>query len=205
MSIMSRGAERLPSLQPPASLRPHALVLVGLHAAAFLILCFSEREPFHVALFLLAWGWFNFSWLVIFRRPSVAAALSLLLLCTLVALSWVKMSVTWATLSFFDFVIVDPDTFRFLTETFPQLRLELPLAALLILLMLAWVWRLDPFRVRRATSLLAGTACLAGLSALSLAVPELPSEPFEGINHISNFVRSGIISTVEYAAHGFID
>src|ERR1043166_6094953 len=145
MSIMSRGAAAPPPPPQLTSLRPHTLLLVGLHAAAFLILCFSVREPFHVALFLLAWGWFNFSWLVIFRRPSVAAALSLLLVCTVVALSWFKMSVTWATLSFFDFVIVDPDTFRFLTETFPQLRLELPLAALLILLMLAWVWRLDPF------------------------------------------------------------
>src|SRR5690242_6098693 len=132
MSIMSRGAERLSSLQPLASLLPHTAVLVGLHVAAFLILCLSEREPIHVALFLLAWGWFNFSWLVVFRRPGVSAALSLLLVCAVIVLSWFKMSVTWATLSFFDFVIVDPDTFRFLTETFPQLRLELPLAALLI-------------------------------------------------------------------------
>src|SRR5215831_3128623 len=141
MSIMSRGAERLPSPPPLASLRPHAAVLVGLHAAALLILCFTEREPFHVVLFGLAWGWFNFSWLVVFRRPGVAAALSLLIVCAVVALSWFKMSVTWATLSFFDFVIVDPDTVRFLTATFPQLRLELPLAALVILLLLAWVWR----------------------------------------------------------------
>jgi hypothetical protein len=205
MSIMSRGAERLPSPPPLASLRARTAVLVGLHATAFLILCLSEREPFHVALFLLAWGWFNFSWLVVFRRPGVAAALSLVIVCAVILLSWFKMSVTWATLSFFDFVIVDPDTFRFLTATFPQLRLELPLAALLILLMLVWVWRLDPVTVRRQTSLLAGTACLAGLSALSLMMPELPSEPFRGINHVSNFVRSGVISTVEYVTHGFID
>src|SRR5262249_4532682 len=119
--------------------------------------------------------------------------------------SWFKMSVTWATLSFFDFVIVDPDTFRFLTDAFPQLRLELPFAALVIGLMLAWVWRLDPFTVRRRTSLLGGTACLAALSALSLAVPALPNEPFQGINHVSNFIRSGVTSVVEYATHGFID
>ena len=206
MSIMSLGAERLTSLQPlVASLRSRAAVVVGLHAAAFLVLCLTEWEPFHVAVFLLAWGWLNFSWLVVFRRPGVAAALSLLLVCVVIALSWFKMSVTWATLSFFDFAIVDPDTFRFLTETFPQLRLELPLGALLVALMLVWVWRLDPFTVRRSTSLVAGTACLAGLSALSLAVPELPNEPFQGINHVSNFVRSGVISTVEYATHGLID
>jgi hypothetical protein len=206
MSIMSRGAERLTSLQPlVSSLRSRTGVMVGLHAAAFVILCCTEREPFHVALFLLAWGWFNFAWLFVFPRPGVAAALSLLLVCAVIVLSWFKMSVTWATLSFFDFVIVDPDSFRFLTETFPQLRLELPLAAVLVIFMLAWIWRLDPFTVRRSTSLVGGTACLAALSALSLAVPELPSDPFGGNNHVSNFVRSGVISVVEYVTRGFID
>src|SRR5262249_44443012 len=111
---------------------------------------------------------------------------------------------TWATLSFFDFVIVDPDTLRFLTDTFPQLRLELPLAALVILLMLAWVWWADPFTVRRRTSLCGGAACLAAVSAPSLAVPEQPSEPFQGTNHVSNFIRSGVISVFEYATHGLI-
>src|SRR5262249_57734583 len=187
MSIMSPGAQRLTSLQPPASLRRQTAVVLGLHAAAFLILCVSEREPFHVALFLLAWGWFNFSWLVLLRRPGVAAALSLLLVCAVIGLSWFKMSITWATLSFFDFVIVDPDSLRFLTEAFPQLRLELPLAALVVLLALAWVWRCDPFTVRRRTSVLAASACLAGLSALSLSVAEQPFEPFPGTNHPSNF------------------
>jgi hypothetical protein len=206
MSIISPGTERPTSLQPlVASLRWRAAIVIGLHGAAFLVLCFTEREPFHVGLFLLAWGLSNFAWLAVFRRPGVAAALSLLLVCAVIGLSWFKMSVTWATLSFFDFVIVDPDTFRFLTDAFPQLRLELPLAALLIILILVWVWRLDPFTVRRSTSLLGGTACLAVLSALSLAVPELPSEPFGGTNHVSNFIRSGVASAVEYARHGFID
>lgn len=206
MSIMSRGAERLTSLTPlVASMRLRTALVAGLHAAAFLILCCTESDPFHVALFLLAWGWFNFAWLVVVPRPGVAATLSLLLVCAVIGLSWFKMSITWATLSFFDFVIVDPDSFRFLTDTFPQLRLELPLAALVVLLILAWVWRLDPFMVRRRTSLIGGTACLAALSALSLSVAEQPFEPFQGTNHVSNFVRSGVIAVVEYATHGFID
>jgi len=206
MSIMSPGAERPASPQPVvASTRARVAIVVALHVAAFVILCGTEREPFHVALFLLAWGWFNFCWLMLFPRPGTAAALSLLLVCAVIGLSWFKMSITWATLSFFDFVIVDPDSLRFLTDTFPQLRLELPLAALIVALMLAWVWRGDPFTVRRRTSLIAGTACLAGLSALSLSVAEQPSEPFQGANHVSNFVRSGVIAAVEYATHGFID
>jgi hypothetical protein len=206
MSIMSRGADRLSSLQPlVATMRSPAGLLAGLHAAAFLILCLTESEPFHVALFALAWGLSNFAWLAAFRRPGLAAALSLLFVCAVIALSWFKMSVTWATLSFFDFVIVDPDTLRFLTDAFPQLRLELPLAALAVALLLYSVARFDPPRVRRRISLLGGAACLAGVSALSLAVPEQPSEPFEGGNHVSNFVRSGVIAAVEYYTHGFID
>jgi Sulfatase len=210
MSLMSRGADRLTSLQPLvaplfASMRWRAAIVVALHAAAFIVLCLTESQPYHFALFALAWGLLNFAWLVVFGRPGVAAALSLLLVCTVIGLSLFKMSITWATLSFFDFVIVDPDTFRFLTETFPRLRLELPLAAVAIALLLVAVWRLDPFTVRRRVSVLGGTACLAGLSALSLAVPELPNEPFQGINHVSNFIRSGVTSAVEYYSHGFID
>jgi hypothetical protein len=188
-----------------ASIRSRTAIVVGLHAAAFLILCFTEADSYHVVLFLLAWGWFNFAWLVVFPRPGVAATLSLLLVCAVVGLSWFKMSITWATLSFYDFVIVDPDTFRFLTDTFPQLRLELPLAALVVALLLVAVWRLDSFTVRRRLSVLGGAACFAGVSALSLAVPEQPSEPFQGINHLSNFIRSGVIATVEYYTHGFLE
>jgi len=206
MSVLSRGSEYPTSFQQVAAvLRSRAAIVLGLHAAAVLILCCTEADPYHVALFLLAWGWFNFAWLVVFPRPGVAATLSLLLVCAVIGLSWFKMSITWATLSFFDFVIVDPDSLRFLTEAFPQLRLELPLAALVVLLALAWVWRCDPFTVRRRTSVLAASACLAGLSALSLSVAEQPFEPFQGTNHVSNFVRSGVIAAVEYATHGFID
>src|SRR3984893_11104451 len=146
MSLMSRGADRLPRLQPPvaplfASMRSRAAIVVALHAAAFLILCLTEAEPYHFALFALAWGLLNFAWLVVFGRPGVAAALSLLFICAVIGLSWFKMSITWATLSFFDFVIVDPDTFRFVTDAFPQLRLALPLAPLLIVLTLGCVRR----------------------------------------------------------------
>jgi hypothetical protein len=206
MSIMSRGAERLTSLQPLVALiGSRAAIVAALHAPALLILCLTESEPYHFALFLLAWGLFNFGWLAAFRRPGIAAALSLLLVCAVILLSWFKMSVTWMTLSFFDFVIVDPDTVRFLTAAFPELRLELPLAAVVIVLLLVPVWRLDPLRVRRRMALLGGTACLAAVSWLSLAVPEQPAEAFGGINHVSNFIRSGVIATVEYATHGFID
>src|ERR1051325_11695166 len=165
MSIMSRGAERLTSLQPlVASVRARPTIAAVLHAAAFLILCLTETDLYHFVLFALAWGLLNFAWLAVFRRPGVAAALSLLFVCAVIVLSWFKINVTWATLSFFDFVIVAPDTFRFLTEAYPQLRLELPLATLLVALMLAWIWRRDPFTVRRRTAAVGGAGCLAGPS-----------------------------------------
>jgi hypothetical protein len=206
MSLMSRGAERRPGLQPLfAFLRSRAAVIIVLHAVAFVILCCTESQPYHVGLFLLAWGLSNFAWLVVLRRPGIAAALSLLLVCAVIGLSWFKMSITWATLSFFDFVIVDPDTFRFLTEAFPRLRLELPVAALAVSLLLVLVWRLDRLIVRRWTSLLGSVGCFAAVGALSLAVPEQPDELFHGTNYVSNFIRSGVVSVVEYARHGFID
>src|SRR5215813_12541293 len=117
MSITSPGAERLSSLQPAVgSSRARVSVVAGPHAAAFIILCFGEREPFHVGLFLLAWGLANFAWLFVFRRPGVAAALSLLLVCAVIALYWFKMSVPSATLSLIAYLTVHPDTFRSLTE-----------------------------------------------------------------------------------------
>ena len=206
MSIMSRGAERLTSLQPfVAAVRSRAAFVAALHVAAVIVLWRTEVEPYHLALFALAWGLLNFAWLTLLRRPGASAVLSLLIVATVILLSKFKMGITWATLSFFDLMIVDPDTIGFLTAAFPQLRLELPLAALLIALLLVVVWRLDPFTVRRRVSILGGTACLAGLSGLSLAVPEQPWEPFQGINHVSNFARSGVISAVELFTHGWLE
>jgi hypothetical protein len=206
MSIMSRGAERLTSLQLlVAAARSRAALLVVLHAAAFVVLWRTEFGLYHLVLFVLAWGALNFAWLAVLRRPGVSAALSLLLVGTVIVLSKFKIGVTWATLSFFDIMVADPDTIGFLTAAFPELRLALPLAALTLGLLLVVIWRVDPFTVRRRVSLLGGAACFAALSGLSLAVPEQPWEPFLGNNHVSNFVRSGVVSTVELFTHGWLE
>jgi len=52
---------------------------------------------------------------------------------------------------------------------------------------------------------LAGAACLVALAGLSLAVPEEPWEPFQGVNHISNFVRSGVTDALELFSHGWLE
>src|SRR4029079_12919255 len=36
-------------------------------------------------------------------------------------------------------------------------------------------------------------------------VPEEPYEPFQGVNHISNFSRSGVLSVSELMTHGFLE
>jgi hypothetical protein len=79
------------------------------------------------------------------------------------------------------------------------------LAAIIVIPLLIALWRFDPFRVRRRISALAGAACLVALSGLSLAVPEEPWEPFQGVNHISNFVRSGVTDAAELFTHGWLE
>src|ERR1700694_3844494 len=205
MSTISRAADRLTSLPFFASARFGLAFIAVLHAAAFVILWRTEYELFHVALFVLAWGLFNCAWLVVLRRPGLSAALSLVMVCGLILLSQFKTGITWVAISFLDFLIVDPDTVAFLLAVFPQLRLQLSLAAIVVIPLLIVIWRFDPFRVRRRTSALAGAACLAALSGLSLAVPEEPWEPFQGVNHISNFVRSGVTDAVELLTHGWLE
>src|ERR1043165_5977074 len=65
-------------------------VLVALHLAAAGILLWSEGDLICQLAFVLAWGLWNFTFLLILRRPIVAAAISLLLLIVLVLLSQLK-------------------------------------------------------------------------------------------------------------------
>jgi hypothetical protein len=204
MTTISRTAGRLTS-PLLASARLWLAVIGVLHAAALVVLWRTEYELFHIVLSVLAWGLFNCIWLVLLRRPGLSAALSLAMVCGLILLSQFKTGITWVAISFLDFLIVDPDTIGFLLSVFPQLRMQLLLAALVIVPLLIMIWRFDPFRVRRRTSALAGAACLLGVSGLSLAVPEQPWEPFQGVNHISNFVRSGVTDADELFTHGWLE
>ena len=43
---------------------------------------------------------------------------------------------------------------------------------------------------------------LAGMAGLASMVPEEPWEPFSGVNHISNFARSGVVAVSELMGHG---
>ncbi len=180
-------------------------MVAALHLGAIAYLYRFEYGAFKMSLALLAWSLLNCFWLVVLRRPAVAAALSLLLTGALILLSQFKFEIQWMTVTFLDLLIVGPDTTGFLMTIFPQLRFKLLLAALVVVPLLALIWRLDSFRVRRKIPVLAGAASLSCLTALSLAVPEEPWESFQGVNHLSNFARSGVAAVTEYFTHGILE
>src|SRR5713226_7132798 len=81
-----------------------------LHGAALVAIWLTEYGPFGLTLALLTWGFLNCFWLMVLRRPAVAAALSLVMIASMVSLSQFKFNVLEMTLSFFDVLIIDPDT-----------------------------------------------------------------------------------------------
>src|SRR3979409_989169 len=146
MSTISRTADRPTRLEPlRASARLGLAILAVLHADAFIALC-------RVLLICACLGFL--------RRPGLAAALSLIMVCSLILLSQFKTGITWVAISFLDFLIIDPDTVAFLLGVFPQLRVRLLLAAIIVIPLLIALWRFDPFRVRRRISALARAAVL---------------------------------------------
>lgn len=175
------------------------------HAAALVTLYATEADPVGQGLFLLTWGVLNCTFILVLRRPLIAGMVSLGLVLLVVAISRFKFEITWMTITFLDLLIVDPDSVAFLLGRFPDLRLAVAVGALLALPLAALLWWVDPLRLRMRTAASAGVACLAGLVGLSSAVPEQPWEPFQGVNHVSNFARSGVLTLTELATKGWID
>jgi hypothetical protein len=143
----------------------------ALHAAALLTLLRTETDLFHAALFALVWGLFNALWLVAFARPALSAALSLAAAFVIIALSQFKYDTLWMTIDFFDVLVIDPDTFRFLLAIVPGLQVTVAAAVLVAIPAAFLLWRLDPFRVRRLTAVAVGAGCFVGIVALGLAKP----------------------------------
>src|SRR4051812_22581967 len=75
-------------------------LLAVLHLAALAILIATESGPVAQLAFLFSWGFFNFCWIVLLRRPLVAAALSLAWLVLLILLSQFKHDVLLMTVNF---------------------------------------------------------------------------------------------------------
>ncbi|MBM3530240.1 MAG: LTA synthase family protein [Alphaproteobacteria bacterium] len=176
-----------------------------LHFAALAILLWSEIDLVSRLAFVLAWGLFNFAWLILLRRPAAAAALSLLLIVILILLSRFKHDSLLMTVNFLDLILIDPDTTAFLFTIYPHLVWIVAGAAALVALALAVLWRLDPFRVRLRTSLAGASGCLVALATLSLAVPGDLYDDFYSGNYVSKFARSGVTGTLDLFTRGYLE
>ena len=181
-----------------------ALVLIP-HLIALAVMIATETAMVTMAAFLLAWGFLNFIWLVILRRPAAAATLSLVMVAVLVLLSQLKYQVLMMTANFIDLMIVDTDTITFLFTIYPALRFIVALCALALLPAVFFVWRCDPLRVRRLTALVLALACVGGLTALEARFPMEPYEAYYGNNHVSAFARSGVDAVSELMTHGMME
>src|SRR6266576_5049191 len=159
---------------------------VTLHLVASGVLLATEHGPFATTLSLLAWVFVNCLFLLVLPRPGVSAALALILMALLIALSHFKFGILQLTLTFLDFLIIDRDTFSFLLSVFPRLQMQLIVAGLVAAPLLWALWRFDRFRVRRSFALTGLAAATALISAMEVASPEQAWEPFQGVNHISN-------------------
>jgi phosphoglycerol transferase MdoB-like AlkP superfamily enzyme len=176
-----------------------------LHLAALGILLSTEYGPFAITLSLLAWVFVNCLFLLVLPRPGVSAALALSLVALLIALSRFKFDILQLSLTFLDFLLIDRDTFSFLFSVFPRLRIQLAVAVVLAFPLFWVIWRLDPFRAARRLSLAILVATSVLMSAMSVAAPEQPWEPFQGVSHISNLARSGVVAVSRLASTGWIE
>jgi hypothetical protein len=180
-------------------------LIAAMHIVAVCILASVEYGPFAMIVALLTWALLNFLSLIVLRRPGVSAALSLALIVILIALSQFKYGIMQLTLTFLDFLIIDRDTFSFLHSIFPQLKSQSFLLAVIALPVVWLIWRADPFRIRRAVSAAGAAASVALIAGLSVIYPEQPWEPFQGVNHISNLARSGVVSVSHLTSTGWIE
>jgi len=182
-----------------------AVLLVAPHVTAFVCLFLTEYGPLAQSLAFLGWGFLNCLLLLLLRRPALSAALSLALIVIVILVSRFKFGVTWMTITFLDILIVDSDSFAFLLNTIPDLRMSLLIAAALGVPAAILLWSFDPFRVRRRVALAGAGLCLTGLATLSAIYPEQPWEPFQGVNHVSNFSRSAVLSVSELTTKGWLE
>jgi phosphoglycerol transferase MdoB-like AlkP superfamily enzyme len=180
-------------------------VIVTLHCAALVVMAATEVAVLPKILFLLSWGTLNFCWLMVSRRPTVSAALSLAMIVVLVLMSRLKHEILLITANFVDVMIIDTDTISFLLGLYPDLRRALMVGTVFALPLMVWFWRMDPYRVRMRIAAAGAGSCLAGLTALSFVNPLHNYEAFFGDSYVSKFVRSGVGAVSELVTHGLLE
>jgi hypothetical protein len=181
------------------------VLVASLHLTSLTIMAFTEADLVAKLAFLLAWGILNFFWLVVTRRPAVAAALSLLMIVILVLVSRLKFDIIWMTANFLDVMIIDNDTISFLLSIMPGLLRNIIVSTLVVVPLMVLIWRFDTLRMRLRTSLVGLSACLAGITAVSLAQPQEDWETFLGGGYVSKFARSGVTALSELMLHGYME
>ncbi|WP_347337151.1 sulfatase-like hydrolase/transferase [Bradyrhizobium lablabi] len=179
--------------------------MAAIHLAGLAVLLTTEYGPFAIMLSVLAWVFVNCFLLVVLQRPGVCAAIALAFIVVLITLSHFKFGILQLTLTFLDFLIIDRDTFSFLLSVFPKLQMQLIVAGGVAVPLLWLIWRFDPFRVRRRFALTGVAASAALIATMAVASPELAWEPFQGVNHISNLARSGVVAVSRLASTGWIE
>ena len=175
------------------------------HIIALTILLLTEDNFVAQVVFALAWSLLNCFWLMVLRRPGFAGALSLTFVVLLILLSQLKHSVLFMTVNFVDLMIIDYDTIGFLFTVMPGLGRNVAIAALITLPAIAAIWWLDPMRVRVRSAALGFVGCLAGLAAVSTAVPSNSEAEFWSGQYVSKFARSGVMAVGDYLARGLFE
>ncbi len=77
-------------------------MVATLHLAALAVLFATEYGPFAITLSLLAWVFVNCVFLLVLPRPGVSAALALIFVALLIALSRFKFDILQLSLTFLD-------------------------------------------------------------------------------------------------------
>jgi hypothetical protein len=203
---VSALAQRLGAAYPAGKRDALRVALIAsLHLAALATMALTEADPVGKLCFLLSWGVLNFFWLTFTRRPAFSAALSLLVIVLLVMASRLKFTIIWMTANFLDVMIIDNDTINFLLSIMPGLTRDIVVSVVLALPVIVLLWRFDTFRLQLRTGLVGFSACLAGVTALSMADPQEEWEAFLGGGYVSKFVRSGVTALTELSRHGYLE
>ena len=184
---------------------PGVILAAALHLWAIVRIFQTEFGAFGLTVCLLTWICLNCLFLLVVRRAALAAALSLGLVEFLILVSQFKFKITWMTATFLDVMLVDSDSLSFLMSVMPGLRIITVAAAIGCVGFAILLWTIDRTRVPRSVTASLGAVCLVGIVVLSNRVPEEPHEPFQGVNHVSNFVRSMVVSLSELSNGGWFE
>ena len=173
--------------------------------AAVALMLQTETDVSSRTGFLLSWGILNFFWITLLRRPALSGALSLTMVVVLVLLSRLKHDVVQMTANFVDLMVIDRDTAAFLFTIFPNLRWSVIGVGVVTVPLMAALWWLDPFRIRRLPALACKLACLAALVAYSLTWPDEAWRGYYDDGYLSKFARSGVTAVSDFINYGFME